>query len=85
MVKILQRPHHCQNVVSKDHNSIFYYVQHDPLDLNLPTQDDKPFTLGIQTSWHLEIMQKFRHGNSIFFMQHLAQIKAGYAIYFIAY
>ncbi len=31
----------------KNHNSILYDVQHDPLDLNLPTQDDTPFTLGI--------------------------------------
>jgi predicted cupin superfamily sugar epimerase len=32
-------------------DSIFYYVQHAPLDLNLQTQDDTPFKLGIQTSW----------------------------------
>jgi hypothetical protein len=31
--------------------SIFYYVEHAPMDLNLPSQDDTPFTLGIQTTW----------------------------------
>jgi predicted cupin superfamily sugar epimerase len=30
---------------------VFYYVQHATLDLNLHTQDDTPFKLGIQTSW----------------------------------
>jgi hypothetical protein len=29
---------------------VFYYVQHAALDFNLQTQDDTPFTLGIQTS-----------------------------------
>jgi hypothetical protein len=32
-------------------NSVFYYVQHAPLDLNLPNQDDTPFTFGVQTPW----------------------------------
>ncbi len=32
-------------------NSIFYYVQHALLDLNLLNQDDTPFTLEIQTPW----------------------------------
>jgi len=27
--------------------SIFYYVEHAPLDLNISNQDDTPFTLGI--------------------------------------
>jgi hypothetical protein len=30
---------------------VFYYVQHALLDLNFQTQDDTPFTLGIQISW----------------------------------
>ncbi len=34
--------------VLKNLDSIFYYVEHAPLDLNLQTQDDTPFTLGIQ-------------------------------------
>jgi len=39
--------------------SIFYYVQHAPLDLNLSNQDDTPFILGIQTPWQFEMMEKF--------------------------
>jgi hypothetical protein len=37
--------------VLENPNSVFYYVQHAPLDFNLPNQDDTPFTLGIQTPW----------------------------------
>jgi hypothetical protein len=37
--------------VLENPNSIFYYVQHAFLDLNLLNQDDTPFTLGIQTPW----------------------------------
>jgi hypothetical protein len=51
----------------KNPNSIFFYVQHAPMDLNSQTQDDTPFTLGIQTPWQLEIMQKFGHGSAISF------------------
>jgi len=32
-------------------NSIFYYVQHALLDLNLLNQGDTPFTLEIQIPW----------------------------------
>jgi hypothetical protein len=32
-------------------DSIFFYFQHAPMDLNSQTQDDTPFTLGIQTPW----------------------------------
>jgi hypothetical protein len=35
--------------VMENLNAIFYYVEHAPMDLNLPNQDDIPFTLGIQT------------------------------------
>jgi hypothetical protein len=35
--------------VMENLNSIFYYVEHAPMDLNLPSQDDTPFTFGIQT------------------------------------
>jgi hypothetical protein len=51
--------------ILKNPNSIFF--QHAPMDLNSQTQDDTPFTLGIQTPWQLEIMQKFGHGNAISF------------------
>jgi hypothetical protein len=37
---------------------IFYFVKHAPLDLNIPNQDETPFTLGIQTSWQCEMMTK---------------------------
>ncbi len=36
-------------------NSVFFYVQHAPMDINSQTQDDTPFTLGIQTPWQLEL------------------------------
>jgi hypothetical protein len=35
--------------VLENHDSVFYYVEHAPLDLNLLNQDDTPFTFGIQT------------------------------------
>ncbi len=37
--------------VLKNLESIFFYVQHAPMDLNAQTQDDIPFTLGIQIPW----------------------------------
>jgi hypothetical protein len=44
-------------------DSIFYYVQHAPLDLNLPIEDDTLFMLRIQ----IEMMEKCGHHNSISF------------------
>jgi hypothetical protein len=35
--------------VLENHDLVFYYVQHAPLDLNLSNQDDTPFTLKIQS------------------------------------
>jgi hypothetical protein len=46
---------------------IFYYVQHAPLDLNLPNQDHMPFTLIIQTPWKFEMMEKFKDHNLVSF------------------
>jgi len=37
------------------------------LDLNLLKQDETPFTLRIQTTWQLEMIEKFGHGSSISF------------------
>jgi hypothetical protein len=37
------------------------------MDFNSQTQDDTPFTLGIQIPWQLEIMPKFGHGNDATF------------------
>jgi hypothetical protein len=48
-------------------NSIFYYVEHAPMDLNLPSQDDTPFTFGIQTPWQAKMMTKFGHKSWISF------------------
>lgn len=39
-------------------NIIFYYQKHSLKDLNSQTQDNSPFTLGIQTGWQLEMMAK---------------------------
>jgi hypothetical protein len=52
-------------VDSKNPNSVFF--QHAPMDLGSQTQDDTPFTLGIQTPWQLEIMQNIGHGSVISF------------------
>ncbi len=49
--------------VLKNLHSIFNYVQHAPLDLNLPIEDDTLFMLGIQ----IEMMKKCGHHNSISF------------------
>jgi len=35
--------------VMENPNSVLYYVEHALMDMNLPSQDDTPFTLGIQT------------------------------------
>jgi hypothetical protein len=53
--------------VLENHDSIFYNVQHALLDLNSQTQYHTSFTLGIQISWQLQIMQKFVHGSLISF------------------
>jgi hypothetical protein len=53
--------------VLENPDSIFFYVQHAPMDLNSQTQDDTSFTLGIQTPWQLEIMQNFGHGSALSF------------------
>jgi hypothetical protein len=53
--------------VLKNLDSIFYYVKHAPLDLNIPIQDDTPFTLGIQTAWQCEIMSKYGQWSAIAF------------------
>jgi hypothetical protein len=37
------------------------------MDLNLPSQDDTPFTFGIQTLWQAKMMIKFGHKSSISF------------------
>ncbi len=42
-------------------DSIFNYVQHAPLDLNLPIEDDTLFMLRIQ----IEMMEKCGHHDSI--------------------
>ena len=45
--------------------SVFYYQEHSLMDLNSQTQDDSPFTIGIQTEWQLEMMAKFGHNNAL--------------------
>jgi hypothetical protein len=64
-------------------DSVFFYVQHPPMDLNSRTQDDTLFTLGIQTPWQLEILQNLGMAIQYVLMQHLALIKAGYIIFAI--
>ena len=49
----------------ENHNSVFYYQEHDLMDLNSSTQSDAPFTLGIQTEWQLEMMVKFGHNSAL--------------------
>jgi hypothetical protein len=69
--------------VLENHDIVFFYVQHAPMDFNSRTYDDTSFTFGIQIPMQLEITQKFGHGNVIFLMQHLALIKARYALFAI--
>ena len=45
--------------------SVFYYQEHSLLDLNSQTQDDSPFTIGIQTEWQLEMMANFGHNSAL--------------------
>ena len=35
------------------------------MDLNYSTQNDVPFSLGIQTAWQLEMMAKFGHNSAL--------------------
>ncbi len=44
-----------------------FLLCHAPMDLNLPNQDDTPFTFGIQTLWQAKMMTKFGHKSSISF------------------
>jgi hypothetical protein len=60
-------PMNVQIWIMENLNSIFYYVEHAPMELNLPSQDDAPFTLGIQTPWQTKMMTKFGHKNLISF------------------
>jgi hypothetical protein len=53
--------------VLENPKSIFYYVEHAPLDFNISNQDDTPFTLGIQITWQCEMMMKYGQGSSIAF------------------
>ena len=46
-------------------DSVFYYQEHDLIDLNTSTQSDAPFTLGIQNEWQLEMMVKFGHNSAL--------------------
>jgi hypothetical protein len=51
--------------VMENPENVFYYQEHDLLDINSQVQDDSPFTLGVQSEWQLEMMVKFGH-NSVF-------------------
>jgi hypothetical protein len=62
---------------------LFFYVQHAPMDFNSRTQDDTPFTLGIQNPWQLEILQNLGMAIQYVLMQHLARIKVGYITFAI--
>ena len=46
-------------------DNVFYYHEHLLMDLNSQTQDDSPFTIGIQTKWQLEMMANFGHNNAL--------------------
>ncbi len=67
MAKTPQDPISVRMWVLKNPDSVFFYVQHALMDFNSQTQDDISFTLGIQTPWQLEIMQKFGHGSVLSF------------------
>ena len=45
--------------------SVFYYQEHALMDLNSYTQNESPFTIGIQTEWQLEMMDKFGHNSAL--------------------
>jgi hypothetical protein len=67
MAKNRKDPIHVRMWVLKNHDSVFYYVEHVPLDLNIPNQNDTPFTLEIQTMWQCEMMSKYGQGSAIAF------------------
>jgi hypothetical protein len=45
MAKTPQGSYECANVGYGEQNFVFYYVEHAPMDMNLPSQDGTPFTL----------------------------------------
>ena len=45
--------------------NLFYYQEHSLMDLNSQSQDDSPFTIGVQTEWQLEMMAKFGHNSAL--------------------
>ena len=47
-------------------DNVLYYQEHSLMDLDSQTQDDSPFTIGIQIEWQLEMMAKFGHNNALF-------------------
>jgi len=50
--------------VMENPENVFYYQEHDLLDINSQVQDDSPFTLGVQSEWQLEMMVKFGHNSA---------------------
>ena len=46
-------------------DNVFYYQEHPLMDLNSSTQSEAPFTIGIQTEWQLEMMEKFGHNSAL--------------------
>ena len=45
--------------------NVFYYQEHSLIDLNSSSQCEAPFTLGIQTEWQLEMMEKFGNNSAL--------------------
>ena len=46
-------------------DNVFYYQEHSLMDLNSSTQSEVPFTLGIQTEWQLEMMEKIGNNSAL--------------------
>ena len=46
-------------------DNVFYYQEHSLMDLNYSTQAEAPFTIGIQTEWQLEMMERFGNNNAL--------------------
>jgi hypothetical protein len=46
-------------------DSVFYYTEHESIDLNAAPKDEFTYTLGIQTQWQREVMALHGHRRAL--------------------
>lgn len=66
--------------VHENPESMFFYQEHNLLNLNKSNQDDTPFTLDIKCEWQQQMMARYGHNNEL---QCLVQNKPRWVIYML--